>query len=157
MNSDDPARSNESELIDITISNLLKGEESANPQILSGDIVTVLEALPVYVIGGVVNPTRIPLHSELTVARAVASAGGLTKDADNQRITIFRRNGTGTGIIEADLEKIEAKLAEDVVLQPFDIVEVARKGRLDQTKTPVLENIGEKKVSNLKLPLVIID
>ncbi len=42
--------------IKIKISDLLKGTETADPPIYSGDVITVLEAFPVYVIGGVNNP-----------------------------------------------------------------------------------------------------
>src|SRR5215203_760544 len=66
---------NGSQFINIRISDLLSGKKDANLQILAGDIVTVLEAQPVYVIGGVTTPRQIATRSQMTVSRAIAGAG----------------------------------------------------------------------------------
>ena len=91
----------------IKISDILRGDPAANPEILSGDIVTVSEAMPVYVIGGVNVPQQISLRNQLTLSRAIATAGGLAKEG-NSAITIFRREDRETRLIKADLEKIAA-------------------------------------------------
>ena len=143
--------------INIKISELLKGEKNANPQIFSGDIITVLAAEPIYVIGGVNAPKQIASRSEITLTRAIASGGGLAKDADAKTITIFRRNGSETKIIEADYEKIDSGQAEDIILLPFDIVEVAVKGR-GKSKFPPVVRVNETDGKNgPNLPLRIID
>lgn len=141
----------------IKISDLLKGEKHANPQVFSGDIITVLEAEPVYVIGGVASPKQISLRSEITLSRAIASAGGLSKDADPKTVTIFRRAGRETKVIQADYEKIDAKGAEDIVLQAFDVVEVAVKGRGKSKFPPVVKVYEPDSKNDLNLPLRIID
>ena len=148
---------NGSNYINIRISDLLTGKKDANPQILSGDIVTVLEAESIYVIGGVANPKQISARTQITLSRAVASAGGIIKNADAKKITIFRRVAGETKIIEADLEKIKAGETADVVLQAFDIVEVTQTGREKRKFPPVLKiaETSEKKMSNM--PLRIID
>jgi protein involved in polysaccharide export with SLBB domain len=146
-----------SKMISVKIGDLLSGKKEANLQILSGDVVTVLEALPVYVIGGVTTPRQIATRSQITVSRAVASAGGLTKDADATKVTIFRRAGAGSRIIEVDLDKIKANPGEDPALQPFDIVEVPQKGRQPRKVPPVI-NIEEDRIVGLdKLPLRVVD
>jgi protein involved in polysaccharide export with SLBB domain len=146
-----------SKLISIKINDLLSGNKEANVQILSGDVVTVVEAQPVYVIGGVATPRQIATRSQITVSRAVTSAGGLTKDADPARITIFRRAGKETKILEVDLEKIKAEQAEDVLLQPFDIVDVPQRGR-EKRKLPPVINVDDLNRSSAdKLPLRVID
>ncbi len=149
---------NGSQFINIKISDLLTGKEEANPQILSGDIVNVLESQPIYVIGGVKTPRQISSRSQMSLTRAIAGAGGLSKDSDETEITIFRREGGETKIIEADLEKIKAEKSEDLILQAFDIVDVARRGKKEERKIPpVLENFEAINQDKSKLPLRIID
>ncbi len=148
---------NGSQFINIRISDLLSGKKEANVQILAGDVVTVLEAKPIYVIGGVNTPRQIATRSQMTVSRAVAGAGGLTKDADATNVTIFRRTGKETKIIETDLEKIKANQAEDIILQAFDIVDVSVKGN-EKRKYPPIVKIDDQVVENsTKLPLRIVD
>lgn len=148
---------NGSQFINIRITDLLSGKKEANLQILGGDVVTVLEAQPIYVIGGVTTPRQIATRSQMTVSRAIAGAGGLSKDADPKNIIIFRRVGGETKIIETDLEKIKANQAEDIVLQAFDIIEVSRKGSSKRKYPPIVkvDELGSDNVS--KLPLRIID
>nr|MDQ3321554.1 hypothetical protein [Acidobacteriota bacterium] len=57
------------EYINIKISDLLSGKSQFNPQILSGDIITVPEAKPIYVTGGVASPKQIPVRSQITLSR----------------------------------------------------------------------------------------
>ncbi len=153
-----PARQdNGSQYINIKISDLLKGKAEANPQILSGDIITVLEAQPIYVIGGVANPKQISTRSQMTLSRAIASAGGVTKDGDGKRITIFRRAGNETKIIEADLEKLKTDQTADIILQAFDIVEVAQTGRDKKKFPPVIKIADTAEKNSANLPLRIID
>ena len=143
------------ETINIRIAEILRGEPSANPQILSGDIVTVSEALPVYMIGGVNSPQQIPLRNQITLSRAIATAGGLAKEGSSN-ITIFRREGRETKIITADLEKIAAG-ADDPVLKPFDIVDVPLKGKPARARPPVLDSRQTSSLSLVGLPLRVID
>lgn len=151
------SQDNGSVYINIKISDLLTGNKEANPQILSGDIITVREAESIYVIGGVSNPKQISSRGQVTLSRAIASAGGLAKGADAKKITVFRREAGETKIIEADLEKIEKGTAEDLILRAFDIVEVEQTGREKRKFPPVLKitETAEKKAQNL--PLRIID
>jgi len=148
---------NGSQFINIRITDLLSGKKEANVQILAGDVVTVLESQPIYVIGGVSVPRQIATRSQMTVSRAIAGAGGLSKNADASKVTIFRRVGKETKIIETDLDKIKANQAEDIVLQAFDIVEVSQKGS-DKRKYPPIVKVDDASVENSsKLPLLIID
>ncbi|HQU82808.1 MAG TPA: SLBB domain-containing protein [Pyrinomonadaceae bacterium] len=148
---------NGSQILNIRISDLLSGDKDANPQILSGDVITVLESDPVYVIGGVNNPKQISMRSQLTVSRAIDSAGGASKDALINSITIFRRINRETKIIEVDLEKIKTGLSEDVVLQSFDIIDVSQKGKTKKKIPPVVKtsDFETNKASNL--PLTVIE
>lgn len=148
---------NNSQFINIRITDLLSGKKDANIQILAGDVVTVLAAQPIYVIGGVTNPRQIATRAQMTVSRAVATAGGVSKDGDEKQVTIYRRAGRETKIIETDLEKIKANEAEDLVLQPFDIVEILQKGNARRKYPPVVKLDDSETVNAVKLPLRIID
>ncbi len=150
------SKSDETQYINIKISDLLSGKKEANPQILSGDIITVLEAKPIYVIGGVGTPKQIPLRTQITLSRAIDSAGGLAKGADAKKVTIFRKTAEPK-IIEADLEKIKANQAEDIILQAFDIVEVTETGHEKRKFPPIINanDLGQKTAGNL--PLRVVD
>jgi protein involved in polysaccharide export with SLBB domain len=148
---------NGSMYLNIKINDLLAGNKQSNPQILSGDIVTVQKAESIYIIGGVANPKQISSRSEVTIVRAIVSAGGLTKGADAKKITIYRREGVETMKIEADLDKIKANQATDLVLKANDIVEVSQTGR-NQRRFPPIFKVAEASEKNFaNLPLRIID
>ena len=151
------SQANGSNYINIKISDLLTGKKESNPNILDGDIITVLEAQPIYIIGGVSNPKQISSRSQITLTRAIDSAGGLLKNADAKKITIFRREGSETKIIEADLDKIKARQTDDITLQAFDIVEVTQTGREKRRFPPVLKVIDTTEKNTEKLPLRVID
>lgn len=141
----------------ITIKDLLSGKPEANPQIFSGDIVTVLAAAPIYLIGGVNVPKQISSRNQITLSRAVASAGGVSKQGIEEQVTIFRREGGESRVITADLKKIKDDGADDPPLKAFDIIEVAEKGRQKRRFPPVVENRGYVSSVLAKLPLRIID
>src|SRR5947207_5460956 len=63
-------------LITYNLSDTLRGVPEANPYVRPGDIVEVLAADQVYVIGNVLRPTIIPLKEPITISRAIAVAGG---------------------------------------------------------------------------------
>lgn len=151
------SQENASQIIKIDITDLLSGEKTANPQIYSGDIITILEAQPIYVTGGVENPGQISSRSEISLTRAIASAGGISKKADESDITIFRRENNTTKVIKADLKKIREDESLDIKLKPFDIIDVKVRGGNDKELPPVLEISRNKSGDTDKLPLRIID
>jgi protein involved in polysaccharide export with SLBB domain len=144
------------ERMNVKIGDILRGDPAANPRILSGDIVTVSEALPVYVIGGVNSPQQISIRNQLTLSRAIATAGGLAKEG-NTNIAIFRREGKESRVIHADLDKINAGQGEDPVLKPFDIVDVPQKGKPDRVRPPVIDPALSRGLSLSSLPLRVVD
>ena len=130
--------SNSLSILHITIKDLISGNAVANPLIRSGDIITVNIADVIYVIGGVVNPQQVSSRKSLTLSRAIASAGGLTKQADAGSIAIYRRENRDTDRIEVDLKKIESGEVQDPPLKAFDIVEVAVKGAEKRKIPPIV-------------------
>lgn len=117
--------SSEGAFISLRLNDTLRGEEKANPYVQSGDIVTIPEAEQVYVVGNVYSPKSLPLKEPISVSRAIAMAGGPLRDSKTDRIHIVRQQPGGEkSELYVNLNAIARKRAEDVMLQPNDIVEV---------------------------------
>lgn len=155
--SEDAIKVGESILISVAIDDLLAGKPDADLQIVYGDLITVEESAPVFVMGGVENPVRISYREGLSLSRAVSSAGGLSKDADSSRVSIFRRGAEGGGLVKADLMAIENGSADDIALLPYDIIDVARKGGSDRRMAPLLGPADAKRPLPETLPMRIVD
>jgi polysaccharide export outer membrane protein len=149
-------KDNAIQTLDITVSDLLAGKDSADPVILSGDLITVVKAVPIYLIGAVANPRPIYARQGMTLSRAIATAGGLAKNAVEQQITVYRRENGDTKIIEADLAKIRSGDLQDVELKAFDIIEVAFRGGAARKYPPEILS-GDRHNGGEELPLKIID
>lgn len=152
-----PPSDNGLQTINIKISDLLSGKIEANPGILSGDIVTVARAHPIYVIGAVNAPLPIYLTEQLTVSRAIATAGGLSKGANGSEITILRRVGPTTSEISVDLEKVKTGEIEDEILFPFDIIDVPTKSGGKRKYPPATPAISDREADMASLPLKVVD
>jgi polysaccharide biosynthesis/export protein len=100
-------------------------ENRKNPWMRPGDIVRVLEAEEVYVIGNVVETTRkIELKDNLTVTQAIAKAGGILAASKKDKVVIRRIENDQSIEIAVDLEKIEKRQIPDIKLLANDIVYV---------------------------------
>lgn len=150
------SQSNPLQTITVKISELLKGLPSANPLILSGDIIEVRQAPVIYVIGAVNNPRPIFSRDLLSITRAIATAGGLAKQADGRKITIIRREGSEQKNIEVDLAKVKGGETDDEILKPFDIIDVASKGGVKRKFPPVEANVY-RTTNPTEPPLRVID
>ena len=141
--------------MNIKISELIGGNLAADPQVLSGDLITIAKAVPIYVIGAVINPRLVYVHSEITLQRAIATAGGLAKEADGQKVSIYRTDGGTPQFIDADLFKIKRGESKDEVLKPFDIIDVAAKGSGKRKYPPAARNESrDRAMTNLPLRIV---
>jgi polysaccharide export outer membrane protein len=109
-----------------SLSDTLQGKEAANPYLRPGDIVNVIEAAQAFVVGNVLRPVPIDLREQVTVSQAIAMAGGTLPNTRKDKIRIIRQTPGSTTRTElfADLKAIDKRRADDVVLQPGDIVEV---------------------------------
>jgi polysaccharide biosynthesis/export protein len=136
------------------LSDTLRGEESANPYLENGDIVTLPEADQVYVVGNVLAPRTILLREPITLTRAIAMSGGLAQDTKTSRIRIVRQEpGSATKTeIYVDLATIEKKKAEDIALMPNDIVDVPISG----TKSLLRSLIGGIAPAVSQLPVRVV-
>jgi protein involved in polysaccharide export with SLBB domain len=148
-----------SQFIKVKLSDLLSGKIDSNPQVRAGDVVTIEEAAPVYVTGGIAAPQRILFRAGMTLSRVVASAGGLSRNADQTRITIYRRqkDRSDLEIVEANLDKIFDQKADDTLLQAYDIIEVAETGRVRSLHPPIINTPESTKFDINKLPMRLVD
>ncbi|HSE33132.1 MAG TPA: SLBB domain-containing protein [Pyrinomonadaceae bacterium] len=110
----------------VQIGDLRAGKKEANPTIRPGDYVLVTEAEPVYITGSVLSPSGIYLRDKLTLGLALAMVGGPRKEAKLSDVRIYRQKPgtTEREIIKVDFGAIKKNQAADVVLQPYDVVEV---------------------------------
>ncbi|HEX2268694.1 MAG TPA: polysaccharide biosynthesis/export family protein, partial [Pyrinomonadaceae bacterium] len=74
-----------------SLSDVLAGRPEANPVVRPGDVVNVLEADQVFVVGNVVRPSTIPLKEPVTVSRAIAMSGGVLPYTKMDRVRIVRQ------------------------------------------------------------------
>lgn len=141
-------------LVSYKLEDTLHGVLAANPYVRPGDIVRVLEADQVYVIGNVLRPTIIPLKEPITVSRAIAYAGGTAPSTKKDKVRIIRQTpGSITKQeIFVDLGAIEKRKAEDVALLANDIVDVPISG----TKSLLRSLIGTIAPAVSQMPVRII-
>lgn len=141
-------------LVSYKLEDTLHGVPEANPYVRPGDIVRVLEADQVYVIGNVIRPTIIPLKEPITVSRAIAYAGGTAPSTKKDKVRIIRQTpGSITKQeIFVDLGAIEKRKAEDVALLANDIVDVPISG----TKSLLRSLIGTIAPAVSQMPVRVI-
>ncbi len=113
----------------INLNQLMESGEAANNIVLqAGDIVTVPHAGIVYVLGAVTRPGGFVLandRGQLSTLKVLALAGGLNRTAKKDRAVIIRKDNQGQQHeVAVDLKKVLERHAEDVQLQPSDILYV---------------------------------
>lgn len=116
--------------------NLFQLMESGNLRnnivLQAGDVVTVPHAGVVYILGAVNRPGGIVLsndRTQLTTLKILALAGGFTRTAKTDHAVIIRKDNQGQNHeVALDLKKILHRQAEDLQLQPSDILYVPESG-----------------------------
>ena len=123
-----------------SLSSLKKGMDEANPIIYPGDVIVVQKASPIYITGEVRQPTGLLLKGEgLSLFQAVNMVGGPNRDAKTKDVKIYRlkANSKDREIISANYDLIQKGNQKDIMLEPYDIVEV------DKAKKSVAQTILE--------------
>jgi polysaccharide biosynthesis/export protein len=123
-----------------SLNNVKLGKEDANPVIFPGDVIVVQKASPVYITGEVVTPQGLYLkEGGMTLTEAIAKIGGVRREAKTKDIKIYRLKAGSKEreIISANYDQIKKGQQKDVMLQPYDIVEV------DHTTKSVAQTILE--------------
>jgi polysaccharide export outer membrane protein len=118
------------------VNDLKLGKAEANPFIRPGDIVYIAEASPIYVTGSVVSPQGLYLREELTLTTALAMVGGVRKEANANKVRIYRQKAKDPIVV--DYRAIQRKKAEDVKLQPYDVIEVPEANAFSPGRLPQL-------------------
>lgn len=110
---------------------------SVNPVLRGGDIVILQEADQAFVIGNVLKPSVLLLQEPVTVTQAIAMVGGTLSDTKSDRLKIIRQIPGSTKKMEitVDLEAIRKQKAEDLLLEPNDILSVPVSGKKRLLKT----------------------
>ena len=106
------------------------GTASSDPFVRPGDIVIVTEGEPVFVTGMVVSARELVMKDQLSLARAIAMAGGVQRLAKTSEVHIYRtRDGKiGSEDLKYNYDAIKKGQAPDVALQPYDIIDVPQVG-----------------------------
>jgi polysaccharide export outer membrane protein len=122
----------------VKIQDLKAGKVEANPFIRPGDYIIVTEAEPVYITGSVVSPQGIFMRDQLTLSLAIAMVGGVRKEAKTSDVRIYRQKpgAKEQETIKVDLSAIKKNQTPDILLQPYDVVEVAEAGMFSAKRLP---------------------
>lgn len=114
----------------VKIVDLRAGKPQANPIIRPGDYILVTEAEPVYVTGSVYSPQGVYIRDQLTLSRALAMVGGVKKEAKTSDVRIYRQKAGSPDqeTILVDLAAIKKNQKPDILLQPYDVIEVPEAG-----------------------------
>lgn len=122
--SDEPPQ----EVISLPLEDVMKGDETANLFVRSGDIVRIGEAEQsfAFVIGSVKSAVTVNLKEPVTLTRAIAMAGGVAPGANVEKIKISRQapGSLQKTEIVVNLKSINNRKREDVLLQADDIIDV---------------------------------
>ena len=131
-----------------TMSSVMKGIKEANPIIYSGDIIHIEKANPVYFTGEVNQKTGVYIkEGGLSLTQALATVGGVREKAKVKDIRIYRKvpNSQDRQVIVANLKDIQAKKASDVMLEPYDIIDVSKKKKsIGQVVLEVVTGAGRQ-------------
>jgi polysaccharide biosynthesis/export protein len=101
------------------------GRTELNIPIQAGDVINVLQAGSIFVVGEVTKPGEFVLRQgkDITASQAVALGGGFSRDAKKQQCLIIRLHRDGTKEeIPVNVSKILDGSANDVTLMPNDIL-----------------------------------
>jgi protein involved in polysaccharide export with SLBB domain len=117
--------------ITVNLARILEtGDTSGNVVLQPGDVVTVPHAGIVYALGAVTRPGGFVVSNDrgqLTTLKLLSLAGGLDHAAKSDHAVIVRRDSNGQQReVEVDLRKVLKFQAEDVRLQPSDILYIPR-------------------------------
>ncbi|HKW64843.1 MAG TPA: polysaccharide biosynthesis/export family protein [Candidatus Acidoferrum sp.] len=119
--------------ITINLSDAMEtGDMKNNIALQAGDVVTVPHAGVVYVLGAVGKAGGYVLsndRTQLTTLKILSLAGGLTRTAKSDKAVIVRKDNMGQQHeVPIDLKKVMNRKAEDLQLQPSDILYVPESG-----------------------------
>jgi polysaccharide export outer membrane protein len=101
------------------------GKTELNIPVQAGDVINVVRAGSIFVVGEVFRPNEFVLRNgkNVTVTQAIGLANGTTRDAKKSACVIYRYHRDGTKEeIHVDYGKILSAGANDVTMLPNDIL-----------------------------------
>jgi polysaccharide biosynthesis/export protein len=114
------------ETITVSVEDLFQnGKTELNIPIQAGDVIHVLQAGSIFVVGEVLRPGEFPLRQgrNVTAGQAVALGSGFTKEAKKNECKIIRIHADGTKQeIAVNVGKIYEGSVNDITLMPNDIL-----------------------------------
>ena len=130
------------------------GRNESNPIINPGDLIIVDKADPVYLTGEVVDQSGVYIkEGGLSLTQALAMVGGVKYKANTKDIKIYRRKGESLHdreTIAVNLKLIKEGKQNDVMLQPYDIIEVDRgKDSIASQIFKIVTGAGKAAVSSI--------
>lgn len=130
-----------------SLNSVKQGRDEANPVILPGDIIVVQKAAPVYFTGEVRQATGVYIkNGSLSLSQALAMVGGVNREAKTKEIKIYRlkENSSDREVIAVNYDLIKTGEQKDVMLHPYDIIEV------DKAKKSIMQTILEVAIGAVK-------
>lgn len=140
------------------LSEMKTGAPEHDPYIRPGDYVIVNEGEPVFVTGAVIQPREVVIKDQLTLARAIAMAGGTQKLAKTSEVHIYRKKDgkIGSEDLKYDYDAIRKGKQPDVLLQAYDIIDVRQVGALaPRSVLEMLRNVGSSTLGVLPMRMPI--
>ena len=117
----------------IDLIDLLKnGNMALNAPIRNNDVIYIPEAADdlIYVMGEVVTPGALQLKNGMNVLKAIMLAGGISKQANPEKVFIIRQQNLKGDIIKVDLKNLleHGDFTQNFTLIPNDIVFISPSG-----------------------------
>jgi len=140
------------------IRSLKTGTGNGDPFIRPGDIVIVTEGDPVFVTGAVLAPRELIMKDQMTLARAIAMAGGAQRLAKTSEVHVYRQKEgkLGSEDLKFNYEAIKKGQQQDVLLEPYDIIDVRQVGALaPKSVADMLLGMGRSTLGILPMRLPI--
>ncbi|MBL8204259.1 MAG: polysaccharide biosynthesis/export family protein [Blastocatellia bacterium] len=143
------------QLLSFKLKDLLTGSVDANLYVQPGDIISLPEADQIFVTGFVHKPGPFPLNTKITLTQAVGMAGGYMPEASKKKVRLIRQNPNSNSRAEQiiNIEDIEKRKMDDIVLQANDLIEVPNSA--GKVLVRALLNAAPSGLTN-SLPLAII-
>jgi polysaccharide export outer membrane protein len=129
-----------------SISSIQQGRDDSNPIIYPGDVISIQKGKPVYIVGEVKQGQPLMIkEGGLSLVKALAMSGGPTSTAKTKDVKIYRLkpDSLERETISVNYEAIKKEGKNDVLLQPYDIVEVGKaKDGIGKTLLTALTGAG---------------
>ncbi len=110
--------------IELSLRRLFSGQDQqSNLVVQDGDVLYVPMADKVYVMGEVEDPGAFVMEDkDMTIVEAIGLAGGFTRLAAPNRVSVVRKGGGGEQVFKVNVDDITERGGGGFLVQPNDIV-----------------------------------